>query len=134
MAKEFLSEAFKKLNILGEDIFNVDDDGIKDLREFEKASEEEENTSISVIDPEAETDERVEYDILQIGTGWDFSQDELDNMEFIGTVKEGPYICHIFVNQLDKFKEKEKTYDEYNEESNYDHVNMTVNFGGMALG
>ena len=74
-------------------------------------------------------DEKVEYDILQIGTGWDFSQNELDNIEFIGTVKEGPYIWHIFVNQSGKFKEK--TYDE---ESNYDHVNMTVNFGGMALG
>ena len=55
-------------------------------------------------------------------------------MEFIGTVKEGSYMWHIFVNQPGKLKEKEKTYDEYDEESNYDHVNMTVNFGGMALG
>lgn len=85
----------------------------------------------AIVDPEAEIDERVEYDILQIGTGWDFSQNELDNMEFIGTVKKGPYMWHIFVNQPGKFKEKEKTYDE---ESNYDHINMTVNFGGMALG
>ena len=85
----------------------------------------------AIVDPEAGIDERVEYNILQIGTGWDFSQDELDNMEFIGTVKGGPYMWHIFVNQPDKFKEKEKTYDE---ENNYDHVNMTVNFGGMALG
>ena len=85
----------------------------------------------AIVDPEAEIDEKVEYDILQIGTGWDFSQNELDNMEFIGTVKEGFYMWHIFVNQPNKFKEKEKTYDE---ESNYDHVNMTVNFGGMALG
>ena len=61
MAKEFLSEAFKKLNILGEDIFNVDDDGIKDLREFEKASEEEENTSISVLHPEAEAVEDLQF-------------------------------------------------------------------------
>ena len=85
----------------------------------------------AIVDPEANIDEKVEYDILQIGTGWDFSQDELDNMEFIDTVKEGPYMWHIFVNQPDKFKEKEKTYDE---ESNYDHINMAVNFGGMALG
>ena len=84
----------------------------------------------AIVDPEAEIDEKVEYDILQIGTGWDFSQNELDNMEFIGTVKEGFYMWHIFVNQPNKFKEKEKTYDE---ESNYDHINMTVNFGGMAL-
>ena len=88
----------------------------------------------AIVDPEAKIDERVEYDILQIGTGWDFSQNELDNMEFIGTVKEGPYMWHIFVNQPGKLKEKEKTYDEYDEESNYDHINMTVNFGGMALG
>ena len=85
----------------------------------------------AIVDPEAGMDERIEYDILQIGTGWDFNQNELDNMEFIGTVEEGPYMWHIFVNQPDKFKEKEKTYDE---ESNYDHINMTVNFGGMALG
>ena len=83
----------------------------------------------AIVNPEAGVDERVEYDILQIGTGWDFSQDELDNMEFIDTVKEGPYIWHIFINQPGKCKEK--TYDE---ENNYDHVNMTVNFGGMALG
>ena len=83
----------------------------------------------AIVDPEAGIDEKIEYDILQIGTGWDFNQNELDNMEFIGTVKEGPYMWHIFVNQPDKCKEK--TYDE---ESNYDHINMTVNFGGMALG
>ena len=76
----------------------------------------------------------LEYNIVQIGTGWNFDQNELDKMEFIGTVKEGPYMWHIFVNQSGKFKEKEKTYDEYDEESNYDHINMTVNFGGMALG
>ena len=85
----------------------------------------------AIVDPEASIDEKVEYDILQIGTGRDFSQDGLDNMEFIDTVKEGSYMWHIFVNKPGKFKEKEKTYDE---ESNYDHVNMTVNFGGMALG
>ena len=87
----------------------------------------------AIVDPEAETDERVEYDILQIGTGWDFGQDELDSMEFIGTLKEGPYMWHVFVNQQSKFKKKTRAYDEYDEESNYDHVNMTVNFGGMAL-
>ena len=85
----------------------------------------------AIVDPEAEIDERVEYNILRIGTGWNFNQNELDNIEFIGTVKEGPYMWHIFVNQPDKFKEKEKTYDE---EGNYDHVNMTVNFGGMTIG
>ena len=88
----------------------------------------------AIVDPEAEIDERVEYNILQIGTGWDFDQDELDNMEFIGTMKEGSYMWHIFVNQPGEFKGKTRTYDEYDEESNYDHVNMTVNFGGMALG
>ena len=85
----------------------------------------------AIVDPEAGIDEKVEYDILQIGTGWDFSQNELDNMEFIGTVKKGFYMWHIFVNQPNKFEEKEKTYDE---ENNYDHIDMTVNFGGMSLG
>ena len=85
----------------------------------------------AIVDPEAGVDERVEYDILQIGTGLDFSQDELDNMEFIGTVKEGSYMWHIFVNQPNKFKEKEKIYDE---ENNYDHIDMAVNLGGIAFG
>lgn len=85
----------------------------------------------AIVDPEAGIDEKVEYDILQIGTGWDFSQDELDNMEFIGTIKEGFYMWHIFVNQPGKFKEKEKTYDE---ENNYDHIDMAVNLGGIAFG
>lgn len=84
MAKEFLSEAFKKLNILGEDIFNVDDDGIKDLREFEKAGEEEENTSISVIDPEAETVEDLQ-------------------VSYIGKVILECPVCHSFI-----FKDREK--------------------------
>ena len=85
----------------------------------------------AIVDPEAGIDEKVEYDILQIGTGWDFSQNELDNMEFIGTVKEGSYMWHIFVNQPGKFKEKEKTYDK---ENNYDHIDMAVNLGGIAFG
>lgn len=85
----------------------------------------------AIVDPEAGIDEKVEYDILQIGTGWDFSQNELDNMEFIGTVKEGFYMWHIFVNQPNKFKEKEKTYDK---ENNYDHIDMAVNLGGIAFG
>ena len=88
----------------------------------------------AIVDPEARIDEKVEYDILQIGTGWNFSQDELDNMEFIGTMKEGSYMWHIFVNQPGKFKEKTRIYDEYDEESNYDHVNMIANFGGITLG
>ena len=85
----------------------------------------------AIVDPEAGIDEKVEYDILQIGTGWDFSQNELDNMEFIGTVKEGFYMWHIFVNQPNKFKEKEKTYDK---ENSYDHIDMAVNLGGIAFG
>ena len=88
----------------------------------------------AIVDPEARIDEKVEYDILQIGTGWNFSQDELDNMEFNGTINKGTNIKNIFVNQPGKKKKKTRTYDEYDEESNYDHVNMTVNFGGMALG
>lgn len=54
----------------------------------------------AIVDPEAKIDERVEYDILQIGTGcWDFSQDELDNMEFIGTIKEGRTLYVAYIRQ-----------------------------------
>ena len=50
-----LTEAFRALNALNEDTFSVADDGISKLAEFEQNDDLADD--ISVIDPEAETEE-----------------------------------------------------------------------------
>ena len=55
---QYLSEAFKKLDLLNEDIFSTDENGLKELTKF---TEEDENTNIiDIIDAEAETEEELE--------------------------------------------------------------------------
>lgn len=54
----YLSEAFKKLDILDEDIFEVDKDGLTALKDFEDSDDEEE--LITVVDPDAEDEEELE--------------------------------------------------------------------------
>lgn len=54
---DYLSEAFKQLEILNEDVFDLDKDSLEDLRDFQDEGEEE---VIDVIDPEAETEEELE--------------------------------------------------------------------------
>ncbi len=54
----YLSEAFKKLEILDEDVFDLDKDGLTALKDFE--DEDEEDDSIAVIDPDAESEEDLE--------------------------------------------------------------------------
>lgn len=54
---DYLSEAFKQLEILNEDVFDLDKDGLEDLKDFQDEDEEE---VIDVIDPEAETEEELE--------------------------------------------------------------------------
>ena len=53
-----LSEAFRKLTILDEDVFSIDKDGIEELKEFEDESEETKH-DISVVDLEAEEEDEV---------------------------------------------------------------------------
>lgn len=55
----YLSEAFKRLEILDEDVFNLTKDGLEDLKDFEEDSDEEEEI-IDVIDPDAESEEDLE--------------------------------------------------------------------------
>ena len=52
---QYLSEAFKKLDILNEDTFTINDNGLEDFVKFEEDDEFED--SIDVIDPDAETEE-----------------------------------------------------------------------------
>lgn len=54
-----LFEAFKKLDLLEEEVFDVSDDGIEKLKTF-LDTEDNEDTEIEVIDTEAETEEDLE--------------------------------------------------------------------------
>ena len=54
----YLNEAFKALNALNEDTFTLSDDGIKKLSEFEQ--NDDLSDDISVIDPEAETEDELQ--------------------------------------------------------------------------
>jgi hypothetical protein len=50
---QYLSEAFKRLDILNEDTFTINDSGLEDFIKFEEEDEFED--SIDIIDPEATT-------------------------------------------------------------------------------
>ena len=54
---EYITEAFKSLNILDEDVFDVSSDGIEKAKEFMDADAQEVET---VIDPLAETEEELQ--------------------------------------------------------------------------
>ena len=55
---QYLSEAFKSLDSLNEDVFSINEDGLQDLVKFEE--EDEDTNIIDIIDTEAET-----YDDLE---------------------------------------------------------------------
>lgn len=54
----YLSEAFKRMDALDEDIFEVDKDGLTALKDFEDSSDEDD--TITVVDPDAEDEEELE--------------------------------------------------------------------------
>ena len=58
MANAYITEAFKRLNMLDEDVFDVTDDGIQELKDFEDDSETDE--TVDIIDPEAENEDELE--------------------------------------------------------------------------
>lgn len=53
--KEYLQEAFRSLDVLGEDIFDVDDEGVKELTAL-RTDDVKANDEIEIIDPEASSD------------------------------------------------------------------------------
>ena len=58
MSKNYLAEAFKKLNILDEEVFEVDTDGLSKLKKFEDDSVKDK--TVTVIDPHAEHEQDLE--------------------------------------------------------------------------
>ena len=57
--KEYLQEAFRSLDVLGEDIFDVDDVGVKELTDL-RTDDAKANDEIEIIDPEASSDEELQ--------------------------------------------------------------------------
>ena len=57
--KEYLQEAFRSLDVLGEDIFDVDDVGVKELTAL-RTDDAKANDEIEIIDPEASSDEELQ--------------------------------------------------------------------------
>lgn len=51
----YLSEAFKKLDVLDEDVFDVDAKGLRDFEEFK--DNDDTDDVITIVDPEAESEE-----------------------------------------------------------------------------
>ena len=83
-----LTEAFRALNALNEDTFSVADDGISKLAEFEQNDDLADD--ISVIDPEAETEE----DLQRM---WDYI-DSIDDDYLKQEVLDNYYRTHDYVN------------------------------------
>ena len=57
MPLDFLRETFEKLSMLNEEAFELTDDGIDALKDFEDENEEETDETVDIIDPEADTEE-----------------------------------------------------------------------------
>lgn len=57
MTKTYITEAFKKLEVLDEDTFELNDTGIKSFSDFQ--DKEEIDDTISIIDPKAETEDEL---------------------------------------------------------------------------
>ena len=53
----YLTEAFRSLEVLDEEVFDTTIDGFKELRDFEDENEEE---TVTVVDPDAEDEEELE--------------------------------------------------------------------------
>lgn len=58
MAFDYINDAFKKLELLDEELFNLSADNTQDLEDFMDSSDEE--NVVNVIDPEATTEEELE--------------------------------------------------------------------------
>lgn len=56
----YLENAFKKLSIIDEDVFELDKEGITDLKDFIDDGEEEVDDTVEVIDTEADNEEELE--------------------------------------------------------------------------
>lgn len=60
MAQQFLNEAFKELNLLSEDTFEVSPDGIAELKSFMDDDTKDQETDLTlVVDPDAETEDEL---------------------------------------------------------------------------
>ena len=91
MAFDYINEAFKRLDILDEELFDTSSEGINKLSDFIEQDDE----VVRVIDPEAETDEELKD-------------------SYVGKVIVNCNVCHshIFENKEDIVIEEEGVVNE----------------------
>ena len=117
----YLSEAFKKLDVLDEDVFDVDSKGIRDFEEFR----DNDNTDdvITIVDPEAESEEDLsdsyigkvilDCSVCHTDIYKDKSEVVIDEEQGLANVgEECPYCFSIdgfkVIGQVAKYEPKEK--------------------------
>lgn len=138
----YLNEAFKKLSVLDEDIFEVDDDGITALKDF--VDEDDKDDSLAVIDMYADDKEDLEDSyvgkvvcdccVCHSKVFWDKDAIELDDDgELVNVGSECPY-CYA----TDGFKimgevkeycpecDDKHDEDEHEEEHTEDEVEVEI--------
>lgn len=129
MSFDFLRDAFKSLN---EASFEINDkEALQDLDDFRKASEETEETTVSVIDPEADKEEELADSYIgkaicecPVCHSYIFKNKEdircEEGEDLCNTDEECPYCCEIggfkIVGQVCEFKPGEAEEEEEVEE------------------
>lgn len=129
MAREFLQEAFRKLNVLNEEIFDSSDDGIKGLAALRADDENKygDEESIEIIDADAERPEDLQtsYEgkvILECPVCHSFLFNNVDDIvidrtsDVANVDKECPYCCSVggftIVGQVGHYDGTESTEDD----------------------
>lgn len=121
----YLTEAFKALNILSEDVFTLDDSSIHELDKYMNDSGDD-LTIYSVIDPEATAEDELEKDyvgkvILECGVCHSLNYENKDEIildeesELVNVEKECPF-CHSTYG----FKIIGEVADYHTDEDNHD--------------
>lgn len=121
----YLTEAFKALNILSEDVFTLDDSSIHELDKYMNDSGDD-LTIYSVVDPEATTEDELEKDyigkvILECGVCHSLNYENKDEIildedsELVNVEKECPF-CHSTYG----FKIIGEVADYHTDEDNHD--------------
>ena len=142
----YLNEAFKKLSVLDEDIFEVDDDGITALKDF--VDEDDKDDSLAVIDMYADDKEDLEDSyvgkvvcdccVCHSKVFWDKDAIELDDDgELVNVGSECPY-CYAtdgfkimgevkeYCPECDDKHDEDEHGEEHEEEHTEDEVEVEI--------
>lgn len=134
----YLTEAFKALNILSEDVFTLDDSSIHELDKYMNDSGDD-LTIYSIIDPEATTEDELEKDyvgkvILECGVCHSLNYENKDEIildedsELVNVEKECPF-CHSTYG----FKIIGEVADYHTDEDNHDDADDDLDEAARTL-